>query len=177
MKEFLILLIISVMLFINSLSINAKVYTDTDLEQYKSSDSSNNEKQTEEESNEEYKIKKIKTKTKFSARGCEVVKFSQYNRTTSSKIRSKGRIIQGDNVIDEDEKVVVTKKTKKCVSFTIRNTSYSSKTSPIIKAIIANGKTIMKRISIPKLEQNKTHSDELCFEGLEFPIVKLECSF
>lgn len=172
-------------LLINSYSINAEVYTDSDLEQYKSSSDSDDYNQPEKESNEEdkqytlgdNKIKHKKTKTRFSARGCEVVKFSQYNRTMSSKIKKKSRVIQEDKVVDEDESISVNTKTTRCSTFTIRNTSYSSKTSPIIKATSANGKTITKRIRIPKLDQNKTYSDKLCFEELDAPIVKLKCSF
>jgi hypothetical protein len=183
MKIFLFFMIISVPLLINSYSINAEVYTDSDLEQYKSSGDSNDYKQTEKESAEDDKQyppgenKSKHKKTKYTARGCEVVKFSQYNRTMSSKIRKKGRVIQGDTVLDEDESVTVHTKTTRCASFTIRNTSYSSKRSPIIKAKSTQGKTITKRISIPKLDQNKTYSDTLCFEELKTPIVKLECSF
>jgi hypothetical protein len=185
MKIILFFIIISVSSLINSYPINADVYTDSDLEQYKSSGDSNDYKQTERESAEDdkqyspgdNKSKHKKTNKKFTTRGCEVVKFSQYNRTMSSQIKQKGRVIQGDTVLDEDESVTVHTKTKRCASFTIRNTSYSSKRSPIIKAKSAHGKTITKRISIPKLDQNKTHSDTLCFEELKTPIVKLDCSF
>lgn len=187
MKIFLFFMIISVPLLINSYSINAEVYTDSDLEQYKGSGYSNDYKQTDKESAEddkqyppgENKSKHKKTKTNYTARGCEVVKFSQYNQTMTSTVKQKGRIVQGDTVLYEDEDVNVTSHTKttRCASFTIRNTSYSSKRSPIIKAKSAQGKTITKRISIPNLDQNKTYSDTLCFEELKAPIVKLECSF
>lgn len=178
-------MIISVSLLINSYPTNAEVYTDSDLEQYKSSDDSNNYKQTEKESAEDDKQyspgenESKHKKTNYTARGCEVVKFSQYNQTMTSTVKQKGRIAQGDTVLHEDEDVSVTSHTKttRCASFTIRNTSYSSKRSPIIKARSAQGKTITKRISIPNLDQNKTHSDTLCFEELKTPIVKLECSF
>lgn len=97
----------------------------------------------------------------------------------SSTVKQKGRIMQGDTILheDADEKVTSHTKTKRCASFTIRNTSYGSKRSPIIKAKSAQGKTITKRISIPNLDQNKTYSDTICFEELKSPIVKLECSF
>jgi hypothetical protein len=183
MKVFLFFMLLSVLLLIDSYSLYAEVYTDSDLEQYKSSGDSHDHKQTEKESaedNEQYSTGDNKSKhkkTTFTARGCEVVKFSQYDRTTSSSIKKKERTIQGDTVLDEDESVSVHTKTKRCASFTIRNTSYTTKTSPIIKAKSADGKTITKRIRIPKLDQNKTHSDTLCFEELKTPIVKLECSF
>ncbi len=185
MKVILFFIALSVSLLINSYSINAEVFTDSDLEQYKSSSDAHDYKQTEKESAEDDKKhspgdnKNKHGKIKFTARGCEVVKFSQYNRTMSSQIKQKGRVIQGDTVLyeDEDEKVTVHTKTTRCASFTIKNTSYSSKRSPIIKAKSAQGKTITKRISIPNLDQNKTHSDTLCFEELKTPIVELECSF
>jgi len=185
MKIFLYVMTISVSLLINSYSINAEVYTDTDLEQYKSSGTSNDYKQIDKESAEDdkqYPAGENKSKHKkvpYSARGCDVVKFSQYNQTMTSTVKQKGRIVQGDTVLHEDENVGITSQTKttRCASFTIRNTSYSSKRSPIIKAESAQGKTITKRISIPKLDQNKTYSDTLCFEELKTPIVKIECSF
>ena len=185
MKAFLFFILISVSLLINSCSIYAEVYTDSDQEQYKSRGDSHDHKQTEKEPAEDYKQnfsgdnKSKYKKTNFTARGCEGVKFSQYNRTMSSSIKKKERTIQGDTVLQEDENVNITSHTKttRCASFTIRNTSYSSKRSPIIKAKSADGKTITKRISIPKLDQNKIHSDTLCFEELKTPIVSLECSF
>lgn len=178
-------MVISIPLLINSYSINAEVYTDSDLEQYKSSGDSPDDKQTDKDPSENNKQgspgdnKSKYKKTTYTARGCEVVKFSQYNQTMSSTVKQKGRIMQGDTVLyeDEEEKVTSHTKTKRCASFTIRNTSYGSKRSPIIKAKSAQGKTITKRISIPNLDQNKTYSDTICFEELNNPIVKLECSF
>jgi hypothetical protein len=183
MKGILFFVLISVLFLINAYSINAQVYTDTDLEQYRT----NGGLQTEEEPTEYHKQdppgnakgQYKKSQTNFTARGCEVVKFSQYNQTTSSTVKQKGRIIQGDTVLheDEDETVTYYSKTKRCASFTIRNTSYSSKRSPIIKARSAEGKIITKRINIPNLEQNKPYSDTLCFEELKTTIVHLDCSF
>ena len=185
MKTILFFMIISVSLLINLYPTYAEVYTDSDLEQYKSSGDSPDDEQTEKEPSEKNKQgspadnKRNYKKTTFTARGCEVVKFSQYNQTMSSTVKQKGHIIQGDTVLyeDEEEKVTSHTKTKRCASFTIWNTSYGSKRSPIIKAKSAQGKTITKRISIPNLDQNKTYSDTICFEELKAPIVKLECSF
>lgn len=185
MKIILFSMIISVSLLTNLYPTNAEVYTDSDLEQYKSRGDSPDDKQTEKEPSEKNKQgspgdnKSKYKKTTFTARGCEVVKFSQYNQTMSSTVKQKGRIMQGDTILheDADEKVTSHTKTKRCASFTIRNTSYGSKRSPIIKAKSAQGKTITKRISIPNLDQNKTYSDTICFEELKSPIVKLECSF
>ena len=80
-------MLISVSLLVNAYSINAQVYTDSDLEQFKSSGDSNDYKQTEkglDYDDKQYspgdtKIKHNKTKIKYTARGCEVEKFSQYN--------------------------------------------------------------------------------------------------
>ena len=176
----ILLSILSTIIIFHCSLVNAKVYTDEDLEPYKNNSSSYQPTGDLNENSqipEDHKTKRKKTKTKFSARGCEVVKFSPYNQTTSSKVRSKGRLIQGEKVIDLDENIIVNKKTKRCSSFTIRNTSYTYKVSPIIKATSTNGQIETKRITIPKLNQNKTHAAKLCFEELKAPIVKIECSF
>lgn len=180
MKGNMFLIILSAVLLFGPCSIHAKVYTEEDLELYEN-DSITHQPTGDSQENsqipEDNKSKRKNTKTHFSARGCEVVKFFPYNQTVSSKIRKKERIIQGSNVVDLGENVVAHTKITRCSSFTIRNTSYSHKVSPIIKATSEQGKTNIKRIRIPKLDQNKTYSDKLCFEDLKDPIVKLECSF
>jgi hypothetical protein len=180
MKRNMFLIILSAVLLFGPYSVHAKVYTEEDLELYENDSNTHQPTSDSQENNkipEDNKSKRKNTKTHFSARGCEVVKFSPYNQTVSSKIRKKERIVQGSRVVDLGENVIAHTKTTRCSSFTIRNTSYSHKVSPIIKATSEKGKTYRKRIRIPKLDQNKTYSDKVCFEDSKDPIVKLECSF